>query len=131
MASIRSVIRLTENRDESLQGFPHPINRNSVRTDGKCPLAALPDRRKKVNRKSFAIAAAAAAIFAAGGATSALADHHEGGEKIKCDGVNGCKGESACATADNSCAGENGCKGKGFLKLTKAECDAAKADMKE
>ena len=84
-----------------------------------------------MNRKSFALAAAAAAIFAAGGATSALADHHEGGEQMKCTGVNGCKGESACATADNSCAGKNGCKGKGFLKLTKAECDAAKEQAKK
>jgi len=84
-----------------------------------------------VNRKSFALAAAAAAIFATGGATSALANHHEAGEKLKCEGVNSCKGKSACATADNSCSGQNGCHGKGFLKLTKAECDAAKAKAKE
>ena len=84
-----------------------------------------------MNRKSFALAAAAAAIFAAGGATSALADHHEHEELVKCDGVNGCAGESACATADNGCAGENSCKGKGFLKLTKAECDAAKEEAEE
>jgi len=85
-----------------------------------------------VNRKSFAIAAAAAAIFAAGGATHAYADDgHDGGDQIKCDGANGCAGESACATADNGCAGENSCKGKGFLKLTKAECDAAKEAAKK
>lgn len=84
-----------------------------------------------MNRKSFALAAAAAAIFATGGATNALADHHEGEAKIKCEGANACKGESACATADNACHGKNSCKGKGFLKLTKAECDAAKAKSKE
>ncbi len=84
-----------------------------------------------MNRKSFALATAAAAIFATGGATSALAAHHEGDAKIKCEGVNSCKGKSACATADNSCSGQNGCHGKGFLKLTKAECEAAKAEAKE
>ena len=80
--------------------------------------------------RSFVLAAAAAALFVSGGI--ATADHHEaeeGGEaKVKCDGVNGCQGQSACATADNSCAGQNGCKGKGFLKLTQAECDTAQAD---
>ena len=45
---------------------------------------------------------------------------------MKCEGANSCKGQSACATADNSCSGHNGCKGKGFLNLTKAECEAAK-----
>ena len=84
-----------------------------------------------MNRKSFALASAAAAIFAAGGATSALAAHHEGGAKIKCEGVNSCKGHSACATADNACSGQNSCKGKGFLKLTEAECEAAKAGAKK
>ena len=81
-----------------------------------------------MNAKSFALATAAAALFVTGG-SGAWADHHEGEEaKIKCEGVNGCKGESACATATNECAGQNGCKGKGFLKLTKAECDAARAE---
>jgi hypothetical protein len=51
--------------------------------------------------------------------------------KVKCEGVNSCKGTSACATASNSCAGQNSCKGHGFLELTKAECDAAKAKVEK
>jgi hypothetical protein len=45
--------------------------------------------------------------------------------------VNACKGTSACGTAANACAGKNACKGHGFLMLTKAECDAAKAKLKK
>ncbi len=46
------------------------------------------------------------------------------GKTGECHGVNSCKGTSACNTADNSCAGKNSCKGKGWVKMTKAECDA-------
>ena len=76
--------------------------------------------------KSTALAAAAALLFTAGVAS---ADHHEkaAGDKIKCEGVNSCHGTSACKTAKNECAGKNGCAGEGFLMMTKAECDAAKA----
>ena len=82
-----------------------------------------------MNVKSMALASAAAALFVAGGATSADASHHEA--KIKCEGVNQCKGQSECKTAHSECKGMNSCKGKGYLKLTKAECDAAKAAAKE
>jgi len=78
-----------------------------------------------MNVKSMALASAAAALFVAGGATSAGAEHHEA--KIKCEGVNKCKGHSDCQTAHSECKGLNSCKGKGYLKLTKAECDEAKA----
>jgi hypothetical protein len=77
--------------------------------------------------KSFILASAAAAMFVAGGAGMATADHHEGDAKIKCDGGNGCKGQSACKTAENECSGHNSCKGKGFVMLSEAECEAAKA----
>jgi len=44
--------------------------------------------------------------------------------KIKCFGVNECSGQSACDVADShECAGENDCKGKGWIMITKAECD--------
>jgi hypothetical protein len=72
---------------------------------------------------TVALAAAAAALFSAGAGTVSAADE----AKVKCEGVNGCKGKSACATAENSCSGQNSCAGKGYLELTKAECDAAKA----
>ncbi|NQZ95317.1 MAG: hypothetical protein HRU01_02300 [Myxococcales bacterium] len=80
-----------------------------------------------MNRKSV-LATAAAALFAAGVAGEANAAHHEGGEaKIKCEGANACKGQSACATDSSGCNGQNSCKGKGWVKLTKAECEKAQA----
>ena len=76
-----------------------------------------------VKSKSAAIATAAALLF---GSLPLTATHAEDA-KVKCEGVNSCKGHSACATAKNSCQGQNACKGTGYLMLTKAECDAAKA----
>ncbi|HEU4653318.1 MAG TPA: hypothetical protein VFS47_04990 [Steroidobacteraceae bacterium] len=70
-----------------------------------------------------AIATAAALMFGTVVLNVAQADE----AKVKCEGVNACKGQSACATAHNACQGQNSCKGQGYLKLTKAECDAAKA----
>jgi hypothetical protein len=72
---------------------------------------------------SVALAAAAAIMFSTVAANTARADE----AKVKCEGVNSCKGHSACKSANNACKGQNSCKGKGFLELTKAQCDAAKA----
>ena len=60
-----------------------------------------------------ALAAAAAVMFSTVAVSTASAE--EG--KVKCEGVNSCKGHSAC-------------KGKGFLEMTQAQCDAAKAKSK-
>ena len=74
-----------------------------------------------------AIAAAAAMMFtAAYVAPSFAADD----AKVHCDGVNSCKGTSACKSHGHECKGMNSCKGQGYLSLTKAECDAAKAKAK-
>jgi hypothetical protein len=75
----------------------------------------------------MALATAAALAFSSVAVTTAAAEE----AKVKCEGVNACKGTSACATAENSCAGQNQCKGHGFLQLTKAECDAAKAKLEK
>ena len=76
------------------------------------------------------LAAAAGALLLS--AAPALADHHEAKEdKVKCEGVNSCKGKSDCHTADNLCAGQNGCAGKGFKNLTPEECEAAKKKAKD
>jgi uncharacterized membrane protein len=74
-----------------------------------------------------AIATAAALLFSTVAAPAASAED----AKIKCEGVNSCKGTSACATAHNSCQGQNKCKGQGFLLMSKADCDAAKAKLKK
>jgi hypothetical protein len=73
-----------------------------------------------------AIATAAAMLFSTVAVSTASAED----AKIQCHGVNGCKGQSACKTAENSCKGQNTCKGHGFLELTQKDCDAAKAKMK-
>ncbi len=76
------------------------------------------------------LAASAGVLFVAGSVGLALADSHSGSEaKIKCEGVNECKGRSSCKTLFNSCAGHNECNGKGFVMLTPEECEAAKAEM--
>lgn len=75
----------------------------------------------KQNQKAGAtIAMTAAAMLISGTmATAAMAEGAEG----HCMGVNACKGQSACKTADNACGGQNACKGKGWLALTKEQCD--------
>jgi hypothetical protein len=71
-----------------------------------------------------ALATAAAILFGTGFVSSAVAGSDA---KIHCTGVNSCKGQSACKSANNACKGQNSCKGKGFMEMTKADCDAAKA----
>ena len=81
--------------------------------------------------KNAILASAVAGLFLAGSASTALAESYEGeaeAEKIHCEGVNACKGQSACKSATNDCKGLNECKGKGFVGMTQEECDAAKAE---
>ena len=75
----------------------------------------------------LALATAAATLFVSAGMAPAFAKEEA---KVHCDGVNACKGHSACQTATNACKGQNSCKGKGWLLLSKSGCDAAKAKMK-
>jgi uncharacterized membrane protein len=86
-------------------------------------------RRVRMNSRMLsgvALAAAAAVMFSTAAVSTATADE----AKVKCEGVNSCKGHSACKSANNACKGQNSCKGKGFMEMTKAECDAAKAKAK-
>ena len=94
-------------------------------------LRALPVNEEFHMQKSnkfsgVALATAAAMLFSTAAVTTASAAD----AKVKCEGVNGCKGQSACHTATNACQGQNSCKGKGYLLLSKADCDSAKAKMK-
>jgi hypothetical protein len=74
------------------------------------------------NNSGAAIAAAAAVLFSTGMVKFAVAADEA---KIHCSGVNSCKGQSACKSANNSCKGQNSCKGKGFLEMTPTECKDA------
>ena len=49
--------------------------------------------------------------------------------KVKCSGVNACKGKGACAGASNSCSGQNSCKGKGWVEVTAKECKDQKGTV--
>jgi len=49
--------------------------------------------------------------------------------KVKCQGINECKGKGGCATATNDCAGQNACKGKGWLEVTAKDCKAKKGTV--
>jgi len=75
---------------------------------------------------SVALAATAAVMFSG----VALAADQAAPATVKCQGVNSCKGQSACKSANNACKGQNSCKGKGFVEMSKADCDAAKAKAK-
>jgi hypothetical protein len=72
------------------------------------------------------LASSAAMLF-----TAAIPVANAEEAKIHCEGVNSCKGTSACATKTNACKGQNSCKGQGFLEMTQAQCDAAKAKLKQ
>ncbi|HQW09942.1 MAG TPA: hypothetical protein PK681_09075 [Steroidobacteraceae bacterium] len=74
-----------------------------------------------------AIATTAALIFGALALPASAAEV----ATVHCMGVNSCKGTTACKTATNACKGQNSCKGQGFLELTQAQCDAAKAKAGE
>ena len=70
----------------------------------------------------LSVATAAAALFA----TAAVPFVHaadSGSATVKCQGINACKGQSKCKTAESACAGQNSCKGKGWITSPSAsEC---------
>ena len=79
------------------------------------------------NSSGLAVATAAAMLFGTGLISTAVAGTET---KTQCAGVNACKGQSACKSANNACKGQNSCKGQGFLEMSKKECAAAKEKMK-
>ena len=75
---------------------------------------------KTTKAGGVAIATAAALLFGTFAVSTASADE----AKVKCTGVNSCKGQSSCKGAKNSC------KGQGFVEMSKSDCAAAKAKAK-
>jgi hypothetical protein len=49
--------------------------------------------------------------------------------KVKCSGINSCKGKGSCAGASNGCSGKNGCKGKGWVEASAKECKDKKGTV--
>jgi len=80
-----------------------------------------------------AVLASAVAGLLIGGSALAAQGGSAGSEtaKVKCEGVNQCKGKGACASATHDCAGKNACKGKGWLSMTAAECKAKGGTVKD
>jgi uncharacterized membrane protein len=67
--------------------------------------------------------AAAAATLLLNGAVQARAEEKAGGDKVKCYGINECKGRGSCASSSKSFSGKNECKGERLLNMNKVECE--------
>ncbi|MFO1435728.1 MAG: hypothetical protein U1F34_05000 [Gammaproteobacteria bacterium] len=66
-----------------------------------------------------ALATTAAMLFA----FAPTASVHAEGSDVHCMGINACKGQGACKTADNGCKGQNACKGHGWVSAaSEKEC---------
>lgn len=77
----------------------------------------------KSHIKGAVIATAVAGLFMARGALAQDTGGAKGAAaKVKCEGVNECKGKGACDGAGHDCAGKNGCKGKGWVEMSAADC---------
>jgi uncharacterized membrane protein len=76
--------------------------------------------RKQSSTSKLLLASAVAGLLAAGALGGTAQAAEEG--KVKCYGVNACKGQGACGGKGHSCAGKNACKGQGYLELDKDEC---------
>jgi hypothetical protein len=76
-------------------------------------------------RRTGAITAVAAAVLFAAGTLALTSPAAQAGESVKCFGVNACKGQSQCRTAQSQCNGHNKCEGKGWIKMESvAACEA-------
>jgi hypothetical protein len=87
--------------------------------------------------KSVLLAIATASVFAAAvaiaqdtmqtqTATAATAG------TVKCYGINGCKGKSACQTSTNGCSGKNACRSTGILMAnSQQDCIAKGGSLTE
>lgn len=81
----------------------------------------------KMNGK--AIAMTVAGLLLAVAPRVGQADDKTKEAKVKCGGINSCKGKSACAGASNGCSGKNACKGKGWVEATAKECKDKKGTV--
>lgn len=44
--------------------------------------------------------------------------------KVKCAGINSCKGHGSCKQGNHGCKGQNSCKGQGWLETSAKTCAA-------
>ena len=78
--------------------------------------------------RGIVIASAVASLFAAAahaGDKAAPKKDAKVAAKIRCEGINSCKGKGECGGANGtSCAGTNECKGKGWIQVPEKDCKA-------
>ncbi len=79
---------------------------------------------KNSTTKALAVAATVAALFAGKVVQAGTEEGKAEAKKVKCEGVNECKGKGECGGATHDCAGKNECKGKGWIELGAEECTA-------
>ena len=73
--------------------------------------------KSTLSNTGAALAIAAAGLFASL-STQAVAEE----AMVHCYGINGCKGQNDCKTAENACKGQAVCKGHGFKAMPAAQC---------
>lgn len=66
--------------------------------------------------------AASSLAFAADAPAGSSGKAVAANDKVHCYGLNACKGQNDCKTADNACKGQGKCKGHGFKAAKAAEC---------
>ncbi len=80
---------------------------------------------RTINNKTLLLASAVAGMLtvATFAANAQAADKAaDSGNKVRCYGVNKCKGAGQCGGKGHSCSGKNSCKGKGYLMMDKGTC---------
>jgi len=74
-------------------------------------------KSRRVLIASLASALTLPALVGAQGQTAG-----DGGEKVKCYGVNKCKATGDCGGPGHSCANQNSCKRQGYIEMDKETC---------
>lgn len=74
--------------------------------------------------RGILIASAAAMLLISGAITASADEASKSGKTVDCFGINSCKGQGSCKTAQNDCRGKNNCKSMGLTLTTAEECNA-------
>src|SRR5262249_61841447 len=70
--------------------------------------------------RGILIASAVATLIASGSLVARAADK-AGDEKVRCAGINECKGQGSCGTEGHSCDGQDAWKGQGRVETDAAD----------
>ena len=87
-----------------------------------CSACKLNHGRKHMKFNVISGAAMAAAALSLAVGSTALTTPASAAAKVMCYGVNACKGQGACKTANNACKGQAACKGQGWINASAEDC---------